>query len=182
MKKLLCPLLAVALTLALSLPALGHGERKEGKEKRKRIEKKIEMLKAMRLSEELELSEEESIKFYSIMREHHKQRRDLREAIRELAEKLEGELKKKNTKKMKDLIEKIEAKSNEMCELKQTQHSRFKELLSIEQQAKLIMLMPRIGHEIRSTIREMKKERRGPKGQPPGLPHRGFEKPPPEEE
>ncbi len=181
MKKLLCPLLAVVVTLALSSPALGYRERVGGKEKRGRIEKRIEMLKCMRLSEELELSDEDFFKFYSIMREHHKQRRDLEEAIRELTEKLEGELKKKNTEKMKALIEKIKAKANEMCGLRQTLHSRFKELLSIEQQAKLVMLMPRIGREIRSTVRDMIWERRGTKEYLPKFPYRGFEEPPPEE-
>jgi Spy/CpxP family protein refolding chaperone len=181
MKKLLCPLLAVVLTLALSSPVLGYRENVGGKGKRGRIDKRIEMLKAIRLSEELGLSEEDSFKFYSIMKEHHQQRRDLEEAIRELIGKLEEELEKKNTEKMKALIEKIEAKAKEICEHRQTLHSRLKQLLSIEQQAKLTVLMPRIGREIRSTVRDMIRERRGEKGYQPKFPGRGLEKPPPKE-
>jgi len=172
MKKLLCPLLAVALTLALGSPALAQRMRAERTEKQQCI----------RMSEKMELSEEESLKFCLLMREHRKQRRELGEAFRELVEKLEGELKKKNTEKMKDLITEIEAKFDEMKGLEKTLHSKLKELLSIEQQAKFIVLMPRIGREIRSMIRENRGERRGPKGRPSRPPHRGFEEPPPEEE
>ncbi len=187
MKKLLFPLLAVVLTLALSSPVLGYREQAGVKEKRGRIDKRIEMLKAIRLSEELGLSEEDSFKFYSIMRDHHQQRRDLEDAINELTGKLEEELKKKNTEKMKALIEKIETKANEMCEHRKTLQSRLKQLLSIEQQAKLTVLMPRIGHEIRLTIRDMIRERRGErvwggKEYPPNFPRPGGEKPPPKEE
>jgi hypothetical protein len=185
MKKLLCPLLAVVLTLALSSPVLGYREQAGGKEKRGRIDKRIEMLKAIRLSEELGLSEEDSFKFYSIMREHHQQRMDLEEAISELTGKLEEELEKKNTKKMKALIEEIEAKANEMCMHRQTLYSRLKQLLSIEQQAKLTVLMPRIGREIRSTVQDMIRERRGGREYQPEFPRPGAEKPsppPPEEE
>ena len=187
MKKLLFPLMVVALTLALASPAQAGKMRSKEKERGGRVEKKIEMLKAMRLSEELGLSEEESLRFYAILREHHEQKKELREAIRGLIEKLEEELEKKNTKRMKALIEEIEAKSKEMCELRHTHHSKLKELLSLEQQAKLVILMPRIEHEIRATIRETIRERRGPKermrpmGPPPGSPDPGLDEPPPEQ-
>ncbi|UCD83964.1 MAG: periplasmic heavy metal sensor [Deltaproteobacteria bacterium] len=186
MKKLLFPLMVVALTLTLASPARAGKMRAEEKERGGRIEKRIEMLKAMRLSEELGLSEEESFKFYAILREHHEQKKELRHTIRELIEKLEEELERKNTKQMKALIEEIETKSKEMCELRHTHHSKLKELLSLEQQAKLAILMPRIEHEIRSTIRETIMERRGPKQRmrpmspPPGSPTPGLDEPPPE--
>ncbi len=170
MKKLLCPLLAVALTLALGSPALAQRMRAERTEKQQCI----------RMSEKMELSEEESLKFCLLMREHRKQRSELGEAFRELVEKLEEELKKKNTEKMKALITEIEAKFDERKGLEKTFHSKLKELLSIEQQAKFIVHSPKISHKVKSMMRG-KRGGKCPK-ECPQCPFPGLEETPPEEE
>ncbi|UCD83966.1 MAG: hypothetical protein JSU92_11865 [Deltaproteobacteria bacterium] len=161
MKKLLFPILTVALTLALASPALAQREKAKRKEKMERMEK-IEKQKCSRMCEELKLSKEDSSKFCSLMREHRKQKKELGKAIVELVDKLEVELEKKNTEQMKALVEEIEAKFDERIKLDQTLKSDLKQMLSVEQQAIFIIHSPKIDRKVKSMMWEKKSGKKCP--------------------
>ena len=111
---------------------------------------RVELLRAMRLSEELGLNEERSVKFHSILKKHRESRRKIMKGMHELAREMEQTLEeKKDEGKIKDILDKVEKLLEERCRAEEGFRKELKGFLSLKEQARLVVAMPRIEHEIR---------------------------------
>jgi len=155
----------IALVICVSGTMAWAKEKERGRAKMRDVKDRVEMLKTMRLSEELGLNEERTVKFYSIMKKHREDRRKIMDRMHELTQELEQMIeRKKDEGKIKGILDKVEGVLGERCRAEEGFRKELKEFLSVEEQAKLVVAMPRIEHE----IREMAIVHRGAQaGKPP---------------
>ena len=158
-------IIIIALAICVSSVMAWAGENERGK--MRDVVDRVELLRTMRLSEEIGLNEERAMKFHSIMKKHREARKKIMKGIRELSRDMEQALEgKKDEGKIKDILDKVEKLLEERCRADEGFRKELKEFLSLEEQARLVVAMPRIEHE----IREMAISHREGHHPPPPLP------------
>jgi|GEM_PF-3205714 len=131
-------------------------------EERETVRKRINLIKIWRLSEELDLSEEKADKLFPVIRRFDKEKLELEKERNELMKNLRENLKKGKSKdtKLKKIIIKLEENYAALQNLKKEKFNEMKDILSVEEQVKLILFMEYFPKEIRSIIGDAKRKER----------------------
>jgi ATP-dependent Lon protease len=154
--------LMAALVLLLSVGIFAQVKRKT-EMKEEDPQKLIEAIKIWKISEFLELDDEQMVMFFPKLKKLEKHRRESFKERSALLEKLRTQLGKKASEEaLKDLIEEVVTFDRLTKEKEQDLRDEIMSVLTIPQQAKLLIFEERFEHELREIIKEMRKERMGP--------------------
>lgn len=173
MKKRWCTMI-LALLVALALsggsvfaqpagpPARGD-DRPMNQERREELRKRIELIWMWRLTEELDLTQEEGAKVFPVLREYEEKKRTLRDENRELVRELDQLIKANASEgKLKKAIQALAENDTKLHEVQQEGFQKLEKILSVEQQAKYIVFQAEFRREIGGLIRKAKGKGRGP--------------------
>jgi Spy/CpxP family protein refolding chaperone len=143
MRKICMVILATTVSLIMAIPAISGEKRpvRADKEKRQEIRKKMDLLRNWRLMDELELDEEQAIRFFNALkgsdeREHQLMDEGLAD-VKKLRDALGNE--KIDEKEIQALLNKMNTNMNAMHELRNQRFSAIKSILTIKQQAKFVL-------------------------------------------
>lgn len=156
-------LTVAALSFVLLVPAVPVGAEEMAKEgELKRVRKKVEALRAWRLTEELNLDEGTSAKLFPAMREADEERRQIhvrnRELIREMARELAGE--GTGPARIDEILDELTANRREMNRAEERHLNRVREILDSEGTARYLMFQLRFEREMKRKAAEAFQERR----------------------
>jgi hypothetical protein len=156
--KRLCVIAAAILILGAG-QSFGQGRPGMGRPPMERVEQ----LRKMRLIEYLEMKEEQSVRFMARMNEHEKQRKDLQRQKGESLDRLDQLLEKKaDPRELQKVFADIAGYTTRMSEEHQKFFNGLNDILSVEQQAKMLLFERKFERELRDAIREV--QRRRPRG------------------
>ena len=137
----------------------GHPFPEKGK--RERVKEEIETMKMWKMLEALDLSQEQSDKFLPIWRELQKAQKVFRERRENLFRMLEMALMEEKAKevKIKDILFQLEKERIFLDEVQSRFREKAKEILTIEQQAKLLLFEERFEKRMMDIIRQYREKR-----------------------
>ena len=129
-------------------------------EKREKIKERIETLRIWKMIEFLDLTPEQSDRFLPLLNHFQKIQKDLDEGEKELIRNLAFVLNEKKTdeKRLKDILDRLEKNRENLVEKRREFVFQSKDILSVEQQAKLVVFEERFAQKLRETIREIKQK------------------------
>jgi len=150
-RTLLLPLTAVILVLtAGQLPA----QQKMRKERKDRIDR-VERLKQMRLMEELQLSEEESVRFMSKRRSHEEKMMAMEEERGRILDDLALDLEDRaGDEKIGDACDRVLETDRKMFEERKRYQDEMRGLLSREKYARLLLFERDFQSQVRDAMRQ----------------------------
>jgi len=166
--------MTLALIVALALgggPVLAQpaatsprGEdRSMDQERREELRKRIELIWMWKLTEELDLTQEEGAKVFPILRQYEEQKRALREENKHLVRELDRMIKANASEgELKKTIRALEENDTKLHEVQQEGFQKLEKILSVEQQAKYIVFQAEFRREIHGLLRKAKGKGRGP--------------------
>jgi len=140
--------------LAMALPEETKRPAPEHSELRAKHEKRIGLFRLWRIMNEVDLSDEQVDKFFPLMRKIQKKERELSAERRSLLKGLHEELKKEKPDKeeLQRLIAGIKENGRQMWQAKEEAIEKASEILTVEQQARLILAMNRVEKDIWEAI------------------------------
>ena len=130
---------------------------------RERIREEIETMRMWKMLEVLDMSEEQSDEFLPAWRGMQKAHRSFREKRGELLRELEHVLREEQENKERKIDEIFDELKNEKAKLKEAQdrfRAEAKELLTLEQQAKLLIFEEKFERRMMEMIRKFREKRR----------------------
>ncbi len=132
------------------------------KGKRERVKEEIETMKMWKMLEALNLSQEQSDKFLPAWRELQKAQKVFRERRENLFRMLEMTLAEEKPKegKIKDILIQLEKERLFLDEVQQRFREKAKEILTLEQQAKLLLFEEKFEKRMMDIIRQYREKRR----------------------
>lgn len=128
-------------------------------ERRKEIREEIETLKMWKMLEVLDLSSKQSDEFLPVWREVQKAHIDFREKREELFRELEvtlGEEQKNRERRIREILTQLDKENSKLEEAQQRFRAKAKEVLSLEQQAKLLLFEERFERRMMEMIRKFR--------------------------
>lgn len=155
--------LVALFVLLLSIPALSQVKRKQEMKEEEDPHKLIEAIKIWKISEFLELDDEQMVAFFPKLKKLEKHRRESLKERRTLLEKLKSQLDKHQSDEKigKTIVEVIDLDA-QTREKEEELRAAIMSVLTVPQQAKLLIFEERFEREIRNIIMEMRRERMGP--------------------
>jgi len=158
-------LIASLLALSLSYGAVAvDGQSSPRQQEMKRIHDRVRLLRMWKCIEYLKLDEETSTKLFPIMNRYDDQRLALKEDRMGVWKDVRAELDKEtpDEKKLEELVVKAEELRLRMEKLNQEERNELKEVLSIKQQAKLLLFYRNFDRDLYRMIRERKTIHKSP--------------------
>ncbi|HVP37535.1 MAG TPA: periplasmic heavy metal sensor [Terriglobales bacterium] len=130
--------------------------------KRERLREEIDTMKMWKMLEVLDLSQEQSDKFLPVWREMQKAQKDFREKRENLLKSLEAILgaEKPDEGKIRDILGQLEKERSRFDDIQQNFRQKAQEILTLEQQAKLVLFEDRFEKRMMEIIRQYR-ERKG---------------------
>lgn len=130
--------------------------------KRERLREEIQTMKMWKMLEVLDLTDEQSNDFLPAWRELQKAQKDFRERREELLKSLEAILGEAMPAegKIKDILGQLEKERSQFEEVQQRFRQKAQEVLTLEQQAKLLLFEDRFEKRMMEIIRQYR-ERKG---------------------
>lgn len=187
---------AVLLTTGIIFGGLGHAVGSEPKRHPNKFRERIETLTMWKMMDALDLDKETSNKILALRKKFETKRNDLEQSIDEDLRKLRDLVKNADRtagdKEMTGLIESIRGKRRQLDALRDEHFTDMSKVLSVRQQAKLILFLKDFRREIREMVRASmrhrplegeSRDREGggrPSAERPGHPPSGPFGPPPE--
>ncbi len=161
-------MILISLSLALLLPREilaqrslpRHGDLPERTEERERIRENIETLRMWKLLEALDLSSEQSTQFLPVLKDLQDARKRFEERRREHLSELEAALEseEKDEKKLEEALSGLEsARKQFQTDLEKFQE-RSKEMLTLEQRARMHLFEERFERRLKDTIHRMREK------------------------
>ncbi|MEO0092135.1 MAG: hypothetical protein ABIK61_05460 [candidate division WOR-3 bacterium] len=131
----------------------------------KEPKEKLEMIRAWKLTEVLNLTEDQSIRFFPKLKELRRAREEFDQKRMKILDEIEDYLRdaKKYEKELKAKIQEMELNETKFQELEKKLRKEIASILTPEQQAKFMLFQMRFNEELRDVIhraKEMKKEMR----------------------
>ncbi len=168
MKRKLPIVLLIAAAVALTSVAVAHAEWGEGRRDRgdkQRMMERVELIKMWKLTEALDLDQETAAKLFPLMNEFNQKQRDLRQMRSEAMKQMKEEIDKdaSDPAALRSLIDGFKQNERDMTEMRIQRLDALSEVLTDEQIAKMIALVPRFERRVKELIGEargMQKERR----------------------
>ena len=130
--------------------------------KRERLREEIQTMKMWKMLEVLDLTDEQSNDFLPAWRELQKAQKDFRERREELLKSLEAVLgeEKPDEGKIRNILGQLEKERSRFDEVQQRFRQKAQEVLTLEQQAKLLLFEDRFEKRMMEIIRQYR-ERKG---------------------
>ncbi len=132
-------------------------------EKQEEMRKRVETIRLWRLKDELKLDDQTASKVSAILSKYDQKRmalgQDARKAFQELKEILKQQ--KPDENRLKEIIVRLEKNREEMHQLMTDESGELKGVLTVEQQARYILFIPKFHHELKKMMEE-KQEQRNP--------------------
>ena len=130
--------------------------------KRERLREEIETMKMWKMLEVLDLTDEQSNDFLPAWRELQKAQKDFRERREELLKSLEAVLgeEKPDEGKIRNILGQLEKERSRFDEVQQRFRQKAKEVLTLEQQAKLLLFEDRFEKRMMEIIRQYRERKR----------------------
>jgi len=156
-------LLAVGMAFLLGIGAPSHGEpvgpREEGK-----VWKKLSMLRMWRLTEELDLTQEEAAKVFPIIHKYDKKRASLRKERREILQKLRRTMNEEGGREeITALMGRLEANGKKLDQVKEEEWKELKAILPLKKQVRYLLFQERFAREMWRLLREGRRPQRRPR-------------------
>ncbi|MCX7785474.1 MAG: hypothetical protein N2201_04515 [candidate division WOR-3 bacterium] len=131
----------------------------------KRPKEKLEMIQTWKLTEVLNLTEDQSLRFFPKLKELRRAREEFDQKRMKILDEIEDYLRdaKKYEKELKAKIQEMELSETKFQELEKKLRKEIASILTPEQQAKFMLFQMRFNEELRDIIhraKEMKKEMR----------------------
>lgn len=173
MKRKWSVILILAVAVVLGSLTVAHAKMGEGgrsdrphhKQDEARMRERIELIKMWKLTEVLDLDQETASKLFPLMHEFDVKQQELREKRGETFRQMREELEKDapDTSALRPLIDDFTKNERKMVELRIEQLDKLSKVLSDDQIAKMIVLIPKFERNVRELMgeaRAMRKEHR----------------------
>jgi Spy/CpxP family protein refolding chaperone len=167
--------MALALMMALGLsgvrvlaqpatpPPQGE-ERRMTPERKEALRKKIELIWQQKLTEKLNLTEEEKAKVFPLLQQYEEKRRALRQENRQLVRDLEGKISAHvPEKELKRTIRDLEENEHKLLEVREEGFRELAKILPIEKQARYIVFQTEFRREMHRLMQKARHREGGPK-------------------
>ncbi len=160
MKRLATCGLLVLLGLAGSLPAQTKSRSHDPVPGQAQSREKMEALMVWRLTEDLNLSEEQTTEFFPRLRQLRQLRQEHHVARRALYASLSAAVNEKpvNVSTLKALIDSLQAVEDNFIRSDRQLRQEMQALLTIEQQARWLVFQANFDRQARRTIQQLRKE------------------------
>lgn len=162
MLSILSSLVLVLLCQGVPSDSRGTELGSEPPPRKEKMRERIRMLRTWRLIDDLNLTEEQSAKFFPIMNKFDDRREELelrkRQIIDELIDVLKSE--KPSEKKLQQKLADLRKTEQELWESRQSFVDKAAKVLSVKQQAKLLLFEEKFQRQLGAIIRDIK-DRRG---------------------
>ncbi len=139
------------------------------KENREKIRQRIETIKIWKLTKALDLDANSAAVLFPLMNKYDKKRSEIQHDIRKNLRELKQGIEIHDDTTLSRLMNTIEQNHRELQELKDREWEEMKSVLTVGQQAKLIIFRINFEREIRKIISETRKDRfkktRGERGE-----------------
>ena len=147
------------LSIAFFLPMIARAQPPE----EGRGEDRARTFLLVRLAEALDLTDEKALQVSRILRSAQEQRQQLRRERADIDGKLREALKKpsENQEELKKLISRAHEIDEQLAMAPERSTRELQKILSVEQQAKLVLLRPEMQHQVRQAIRRRMMEHGG---------------------
>lgn len=168
MKRKLPIALLIAAALVLTSVALAHAEWGKGrhdKGDKQKMRERVELIKMWKLTEALDLDQETAAKLFPLMNEFDQKQRALRQKRGETMKQMKEEIDKdaSDPAALRSLIDGFKQNERDMTEMRIQRLDALSKVLTDEQVAKMIALVPKFERRIKELIgeaRAMQKQRR----------------------
>lgn len=166
-------MLVIAMTAAIVLPSMGLAQPPAGRHMREKrhgteIEARMHTMKIWKLTEELDLSEEQAARFFPIMNELENQLEEIHQERRQTLEKL-GDLVWKadaDAGKINEQLDQLEVLAQKQIELRKQFRKDVSDVLDPAQMGKMVLFNHQFPAVVRDMIQEFE-DRQVPRS-PPG--------------
>ncbi|MCJ7664257.1 MAG: hypothetical protein MUO24_08450 [Desulfobacterales bacterium] len=139
-------------------------ERQMTQERREELRKRVEQIWQQKLTERLDLTEEEKAKVFPLLSQYEEKRRALRQKNRELVRELERMLENKTTVgELKKTIQALEENDSKLREVKEKGFQELARILSVEKQARYIVFQEQFRREMRGLLHKARHKEKGPR-------------------
>ncbi|RLB05266.1 MAG: hypothetical protein DRG50_07515 [Deltaproteobacteria bacterium] len=140
-------------------------DRPINRERAQELKKRVELIWMWRLTEELELTEEEGAKLFPLLRKYEEKKRKLRDERRKLFWKLKRMVEKSEATEeaLKETIKALEENDKELQKVRIDGFNEIKKILPVKKQAKYIIFQEHFRREIHGLIERAKRKKMGPK-------------------
>lgn len=138
-----------------------RGVRPPTPEQREKLRKRIETVKMWRLTQMLDLDEKTAAELFPLLHTYDKKRAELQHTIRGNVQKLEESIRNGNERSLVTIVKSLEAYHEKLREIEHQEWRDIKNILTVEQQAKLIIFRMHFKREIRDIIAQAKKRNAG---------------------
>jgi hypothetical protein len=129
------------------------------KEQRERLRQRIESIKIWKLTKALDLDEQSAAVLFPLLNKYDKKRAEVQHQVKEKIRDLKKNLENYNEQELNAIIANIEEHHSELQKIKDEEWIELKRVLSVEQQARLILFRIEFEREIRQIIaQKMKKQ------------------------
>ncbi|MCD6161117.1 MAG: hypothetical protein J7K40_01740 [candidate division Zixibacteria bacterium] len=127
-----------------------------------RIRERIKTIKIWKLTEELNLTEEQAENFFPAYQKHQGEREGINAERKELLKQLDGQTKKENAddKEIIRLLDQLENLNRQMNEKRIEFRRKLEGILTTRQLGQLVIFELRFQHQIREIIRDTQKDMR----------------------
>jgi hypothetical protein len=148
--------------LLLFLRTLGSGQPFSPGE---RAQERIEHFKKVRLIETLDLSEEQSARFFARLKDHDKAKKDALKEKMDVLDRIERLVRNRAEGQEFDKpFSEVAALNQRLADLDQRFFNSLSDILSVEQRGKYLLFERRFELELREAMRDIQRRRLGPKG------------------
>jgi len=168
-KRWITVILALMVALVLSVgqvlarpPARGdYGPMDE--ERRAELRERIELIWMWRLTEELDLTQEEGATIFPVLRQYEEKKRALRDENRELVRELDQLIEANASEgKLKKAIQALAENEKKYHQVKEEGFQKLERILPVEKQARYIVFQQEFRREIHRLLRRSRGTGRGP--------------------
>ena len=144
-------------------------KRQERELRREQMRDRVELMLMWKLTEALDLDDETATKLFPLLKESNKRQRELREKRRDMIKQIEDEVDKEapDSTVLRSMIDEFKKNERAMVDARIQRLDSFSEILTDEQIAKMIALVPKFERRVKDMIHEgrrMRKERRMNRG------------------
>ena len=133
-------------------------------ERREELRKKVELIWQQKLTEKLDLTEEEKARVFPLLRQYEERKRALRQENRELVRELEQMIEAKATAgELKKAIKALEENDGKLREVREEGFHELAKILPVEKQARYIVFQLQFRREMRGLMHKARHHERGPR-------------------
>lgn len=156
--------LVLAAAISFAAPAVAQNPPKGAKrpmmdeETREKLERRVEQMIVWELSEVMQLSADKDEKFFTVMREHFRAKRELTAQQFASMNALQQVYQNKNATdaELRKALDQLEAQFEKQLKLEMQLHKDLKKVLTAREQARFVIEWPRVQDKVREAVMQRK--------------------------